>query len=337
MRQAQQTMTTNTVRINEISLKQLEEVWRKCGHHWLDAGPFVTPAWMKAWWQCLGGEDELLLLQVEKDREVLGIAPLLVRDQTARLIGSEDVCDYLDFLVTAGQTESFYRGLFAHLESIGIGDLLLQPVHSSSSVMKHLVPYARSINCEVEITPNNVCLNMTLPANWQKYLAGLNKKQRHEIRRKFRRFSEAGEMQTRNITDPSEVPEAIETFFQLFRQSHTDKDDFMVADRQQFFNELALNLAEWGMLDILQVSIDAVPAAMVFCFNYGSTTYLYNNGFNPDFRSVSPGIVSKVTAIRKSIEEGRDFFNFLNGNERYKYQLGGSEESLFTCRIRLKY
>ncbi len=335
MRRAQQTMVTDRVQIHEISLRQLEKIWPDHGQLWQGAGPFVTPAWLQAWSHCLKGLDDLVLLQVESDLEILGIAPLRVNNGTARLIGSEDVCDYLDFLVTPGHADSFYRGILGYLGSNGVAELILQPVLPSSSVLEHLVPYARSNGCSVEITPNNVCLNMALPTGWQAYLAGLNKKQRHEVRRKFRRFSEAGEISTRNITEPVETLAAMETFFYLFRLSRTDKNNFMVPRRQHFFQVLATNLAKSGMLDLLEISIDAEPAAMVFCFDYGSTTFLYNNGFNPAHRSISPGIVSKVMAIRRSIEEGKEYFNFLNGAERYKYQLGGSEESLFTCRISL--
>lgn len=335
MRRAQQTILTDRVQVDEISLRQFGQIWQDYGHHWQGAGPFMTPAWLQAWSDCLGRQDNLVLLQVESDLEIIGIAPLLVKDQTVRLIGSEDVCDHLDFLVTPEQADTFYRAILGYLGNAEIKELVLQPVLPSSSVLENLVPYARSNGYEVEITRNNVYLNMNLPTNWQTYLAGLDKKQRHEVRRKFRRFLEAGKIRTRNITEPAETLAAMDTFFYLFRLSRTDKDNFMVAKRQHFFQELATNLAKSGMLDLLEVSIDGEPMAMSFCFDYGSTTYLYNNGFNPAYRSVSPGIVSKVMSIRRSIEKGKEFFNFLNGDERYKYQLGGSEESLFACRITL--
>lgn len=324
------------MRITAITLEQLEEIWRDYGHFWLAAGPFMTPAWLRAWWSAFGADDEPLLLLVERDGEVLGVAPLQVDGQSARLIGSDDVCDHLDFLVRGEHAENFYTEVLAYLEHYGITELFLQPVRLSSSVLEHLIPTARKSGRAVEVALNNVYLDMALPTSWQEYLGTLTKKQRHEVRRKFRRFTEAGELGVRTIREPRETLAAMETFFQLFRLSRADKDDFMVAGRQRFFQELAKNLATSGMLELQELSLDGKPMAMVFCFDHGSTTYLYNNGFDLAYRSISPGIVSKAMAIRKSIQRGMSFFNFLNGDERYKYQLGGSEQSLFSCRVALK-
>ena len=52
---------------------------------------FVLPAWLKAWWRELGAGAELHLDAVRQGEEVIGIAPLLVREGRASLIGSADV------------------------------------------------------------------------------------------------------------------------------------------------------------------------------------------------------------------------------------------------------
>ena len=67
-----------------------------------------------------------------------------------------------------------------------------------------------------------------------------------------------------------------------------------------------------------------------------STIYLYNNGFDPRFRAVSVGLVSKILTIRASIEAGQSVYDFLSGTERYKYQLGGVEIPLLQCIIERK-
>jgi CelD/BcsL family acetyltransferase involved in cellulose biosynthesis len=61
--------------------------------------------------------------------------------------------------------------------------------------------------------------------------------------------------------------------------------------------------------------------------------YLYNSGYNPEYESLSVGLLSKVFCIRKSIEEGKRVFEFLKGNEIYKQRLGGKEIPLYRCEI----
>jgi hypothetical protein len=36
---------------------------------------------------------------VRRDEEIIGIAPLLMREKAVSFVGSADVCDYLDFIV----------------------------------------------------------------------------------------------------------------------------------------------------------------------------------------------------------------------------------------------
>ncbi len=109
----------------------------------------------------------------------------------------------------------------------------------------------------------------------------------------------------------------------------------MTPEREQFFLTLAGQLADAGMLKMLALEIDGAAEAMVFCIELGSTTYLYNNGFNPEFRSASIGIVSKLMTIRDSIASGKSCYDFLNGAEEYKYRLGGTEIPLNACTIGL--
>jgi CelD/BcsL family acetyltransferase involved in cellulose biosynthesis len=48
------------------------------------------------------------------------------------------------------------------------------------------------------------------------------------------------------------------------------------------------------------------------------------------------GFLSKVFAIKDSIQKGRKRFNFLKGDEKYKRQLGGRPVQLYRHRIELK-
>ncbi len=63
---------------------------------------FMLPVWMKIWWQELHPAGGMSLLEVKQDGAVIGFAPLIIRDGTAFLMGSADVCDYLDFIVAPG-------------------------------------------------------------------------------------------------------------------------------------------------------------------------------------------------------------------------------------------
>ena len=94
-------------------------------------------------------------------------------------------------------------------------------------------------------------------------------------------------------------------------------------------------MAEAGILKLFFLDLDETPAAAVMCFDYNSTVYLYNNGFDNQYRSLSVGLLSKVFAIQDSIERGKNTFDFLKGTETYKRRLGAKPVQLYRCQVQL--
>jgi hypothetical protein len=63
--------------------------------------------------------------------------------------------------------------------------------------------------------------------------------------------------------------------------------------------------------------------------------YLYNNGYDGRFSSLSVGLLSKVISIKESIQIGKKKYDFLKGAEEYKHRLGGKPVPLYRCQIKL--
>jgi CelD/BcsL family acetyltransferase involved in cellulose biosynthesis len=260
----------------------------------------------------------------------------MVKGGTARLIGDTDVCDYLDFVVTPGQEKDFFGIVLDDLKQAGIRRLDLAHVRPDSLVMKALAPLAESRGYRVTGVRENVSLEMDLPPTWDEYLAGLTTKQRHEVRRKLRRLGEEGQVAYRFIDEGTALTSAMETFFRMFVESRQDKADFMTEKMKSFFLTLAAAMAETGLLRLGVLELDARPLAEIMCFDYNGCIYLYNSGYDPDYTALSAGLLSKVLAIKDSIERGIKRFDFLKGDEVYKHHLGGREVPLFRCQITIK-
>jgi CelD/BcsL family acetyltransferase involved in cellulose biosynthesis len=325
--------TSAEVTARKATMAEIHALWLEYGNIWLWQDPFVTPPWLKSWWNTWPGDNEQLLIVISASGSPVGIAPLMSRNGSARFIGSADLCDTGDFIVAPGYQNLFFTGMLRFLESEGIHRLVLEPVRPDSQVCLELVGIARANEWHVSLDSQGASIQMALPANWEEYLQKLDRKQRHEVRRKLRRLGEAGDLGQYNVRKPGETESAMDMFVQLFRQSRKDKKAFMNKQRERFFRTLAAELAREQMLNLLCLTIDNVPAAVVFCIENGKTVYLYNNGFNPRFRGISMGVASKLLTIRSSIESGQLVYDFLNGTERYKYHLGGTEVPLSRCII----
>ena len=294
---------------------------------------FVLPEWMQVWWQVFGAGAEMRIRTVLEGEKVIGIAPLMVKDGAALLIGDTDVCDYLDFVVTPGLEKEFFNLMLDELKQSGISRLDLKHVRPDSTVLSSLAPLAENRGYQVTSTREDVSLEMDLPSTFEGYLASLDAKQRHEVRRKLRRLNEEGTIEYRFVNEGAAVPATMDTFFKMFVESRQDKANFMTEKMKLFFRLLADAMARAGLLRLGVLELDGQPLAQIMCFDYNSCIYLYNSGYDPKYTALSAGLLSKVLAIKDSIEKGKTRFDFLKGAETYKTHLGGREVPLYRCQI----
>ena len=296
---------------------------------------FALPSWLEVWWHEFGFGAELYLGAVRQGGTPIGIAPLLLRGAEACFIGSTDVCDYLDFIIVPGREVDFFNILLNDLRARGISRLNLRLLRPDSTVLSHLVEIARDRKYEVSCKVEDISLELDLPSTWEGYLSTLTQKQRHEVRRKLRRFWEAGDMNYRIIERSESASESIPIFLRFFRESNQDKAIFLTTRMESFFTSLIGSMAQAGLLRFGVLELNASPVAAVMCFDYNNTVFLYNNGYDPQYSPLSVGLISKVLCIKDSIERGRDKFDFLKGAEEYKHRLGGKEVNLYGCQISL--
>ncbi|MDO8578977.1 MAG: GNAT family N-acetyltransferase [Dehalococcoidales bacterium] len=327
-------MKSNAINVTEESFASLTALWKSQNR--LDWNSiFVLPAWMQVWWQEFGRGDKPYFLNVKQGEETTGIAPLFLQGKTASLVGSADVCDYLDFIVVPGQEKDFFNTLLDDLKKRGIEDLDLGAVRPNSTVMTSLVPLAREKGCEVSIKQEDVSVELELPDTYDKYLALLEGKQRHELNRKIRNASAEGKLNYRIVSDKAELNKTLDDFFKMFTESRHDKAEFLTTDMETYFRSLLDAMAGIGLARIGVLDLDNVPVAMILYFDYRDCIYLYNSGYDPRYESLSAGLLCKVMSIQAGIESGKKVFNFLKGNEIYKYRLGGKEVPLYRCGINI--
>jgi CelD/BcsL family acetyltransferase involved in cellulose biosynthesis len=194
---------------------------------------------------------------------------------------------------------------------------------------------AKSLECAVSSSREDVSFERELPPTWDGFLSSLKGTERHEIRRKLRRLDEAAEVRYRIVEDVQDVRKEIDTFLALFGSNRPDKAAFMTSQRASFFRSLAEAMAESQILKLFFLDLDDSPAAAVMCFDYRSTIYLYNNGYDHRYGTLSVGLLSKVLSIREAIQMGRKKYDFLKGDEAYKRRLGGKPVPLYRIQIRI--
>ena len=322
-----------TYTITEESIDSITGLWQDSANHLKWNCLFVLPGWLKAWWQAFGGERIPYLCSIRSRGELIGMAPLMVEGRTARLMGDTDVCDFLDVVVVPGREKAFFDALFDHLKKQGIRQLDLEAVRSDSTLYRHLAPATTDQPYAVDCRSVDATMVLDLPASWDAYLLQLTGKQRHEVRRKFRRLEEAGRVALRTVDNAAEVSSQMGTFLTLFKKNRSEKAQFMTEQRASFFNALAIELASARILKLYFLMLNDTVVAAVMCFDHDDTFHLYNNGYHEKYHSLSVGLLSKLFTVKESIRLGKKRYDFLKGTEVYKHRLGGRQVPLYHCRV----
>jgi CelD/BcsL family acetyltransferase involved in cellulose biosynthesis len=195
------------------------------------------------------------------------------------------------------------------------------------------VPFAKQKSYEVEIKQTNVSPHLLLPRSWEDYLALLKTKDRHELRRKLRRLEQTPSVNYLTIIEKDRLLLAMDTFFKLFQLSNTEKANFMTDKKRAFFAAMVSSLAEQGNIRLSFLEISGVRTGTTLCFDYNNDIYLYNSAYDPAYSSLSVSLLLKVFNIRDAVEHGKKRFDFLSGDEPYKYDLGGHDVPLYQCLI----
>ena len=99
------------------------------------------------------------------------------------------------------------------------------------------------------------------------------------------------------------------------------------------FVETRLAKAVQGGLRLWLLDAPGGPLASFLCLEWDSSVGLYNSGFDPERAALSPGVVLIAHTIRDAIVRGRRRFDFLRGEERYKYDFGPTPEDVFRVTL----
>ena len=322
-----------SLEVRQETFDSLQDEWKALAEGPSRGSVFVTPAWLRAWWESCRSSEELLLLAFRQGGELRGVAPLMRSGETVRFIAYSDLCDYHDFLFSDGLEGEFYPALLETLAASEGRNLVLEGLAEDSPTVQCLPDLARERGLAVRQTLEEVSPGLSVPASWEEYLSSLTKKDRHELRRKLRRLSNAGEFTCRDVVEGCNLSDNLTAFVELLKRSREDKAQFLNESRERFFRTMAEAMAREGYLKLFFLELDGVRVAASLCFDYKSSYYLYNSGYDTQFASLSVGLLLKVLCLKDAIEQRKGRFDFLRGSEPYKYDLGAQDTRLYKLEI----
>jgi len=307
--------------------------------------PFLRHEYMSAWWKTRGGGEwphaRLQLVTARKDGELVGIAPLFLEGNRLLLLGSIEISDFLDVIAELSDLPAFVNGMLDFLSTPGIA--------SENAAWRHLDWYNL-----IETSPTVLLLQaaaekrgwvvrqeklhpspyIPLPGDFDTYLASIDKKQRHEIRRKMRRAADYdNSVNWYIVTDESSLEADTQAFLTLMANDPVKQQFLSHAMRVQV-QDIAQAAFQSGWLQLAFMEVNGEKAAGYLNFDFNNRIWVYNSGIDRRFIEYSPGWVLLGHLLQWANENKRVEFDFLRGGEDYKYRFGAIDR--FVVRVNVE-
>ena len=305
--------------------------------------PFSRHEYLSEWWKTRGGGEwkhtELILVSATEGDQLIGIAPLFIAEyegqQALLLVGSIEISDYLDLIVREADLSRFLSGLINFLassEAVVWSALDWYNLPDSSPTLAALKTESEQIGWNYHEEIYRPTPRIALNGSFEEYLSRIDKKQRHEIRRKMRRADESGRVKFVVVDKNADIEPELESFFHLMVQD-PGKANFLHDVMRDQMSQSIRAAHQYGYLWLGFLEVDGVKAAASLNFDYKNKLWGYNSGVSRDHMEFSPGWVLLGHTIQWCCENGRTEFDFMRGDEEYKYRFGGVNTYVMRAKV----
>ena len=292
---------------------------------------FSTWDWLTIWWKHFGSNRELILLLAEENDEVVGAAPLMysvhatlgLRTAKIEFIGTP-TSDYNNFIL--GEKGEECMKLFADYLLNDFPDkwdsLDLKEIPEGSQSLILLKRMSRKLEV-VSLRSIHYCLHIPVPKSYDILYNNLNYKFRQNLRRCQSHLEQYHKVEFRDLSSTNECDKGMETLFDLHQKRwETAGQQGVFADKKicDFNRDVARTLSESGRLGLYSIVVDGAPVGSSYGFKYNSKYYYYLHGVDPEYNKFSIGNLLVAGLLKECIHGGLTEFDFLRGDEPYKYR-----------------
>ena len=310
------------------------------------ASAFSLRAFHQAWWGAHGGgaEDVSIAARSASSGELLGYLPLMRRPDGVIYSGATLHIDYATVLLAphtgapSQESDPVADALATSLLALNspINMMRIRPadvahVRMVASIQRAAAAASRAATFAIEEPAPYIDLQGIHTLD--EHLDRLDKKQRHEIRRKVRRGEAAGVQISASEDIGADLPE----FIRLHRARWGERGLFTAtskgAEEEAFLRELFVKTPRDTITMLMARNEEfGTFAAGLFLRDAGALRY-WNAGGDAAARALSPGVLLFVHGLTLAINEGRAQLDFLRGNEPYKYECGAVDAQVMKLEI----
>ncbi|NOT57113.1 MAG: GNAT family N-acetyltransferase [Deltaproteobacteria bacterium] len=300
---------------------------------------FTSPAWLRGRLSALTDPWCVLVARQGVGEPLVGLLPLRflppspaeriswATERVFTMAGEEvqglgmagsPLADYTGFVCSAGYEEMVFAAFADHIQSLlewrylEIHDVL-------DSRLDAFLNHFPEPRFQVERHPPTPCPFLKLTDTWDAYLATRPRpRMRREIRHDLRTLERLPSLRRTSVVDDSELQ--ISTLLALWQGRWGALPERQLTQYRAIFRSCLESGCLW--LDILWDRDTPIAGLLAFLDHKQRSFCFYITGFDERYAALSPGTVIVAHAIREAIRGGYRVFDFLRGDEPYKFALG---------------
>jgi CelD/BcsL family acetyltransferase involved in cellulose biosynthesis len=321
-------MSLSVHRIDEPHFDLIQEEWNALLARSAFNNVFLRYEWIHTWWTHFRSNRTLFLWEVREDDRLVALAPFYIEQSVPlgprylKFCSDELSPDYVDVIIESGKEgivlEALMKEIQRHAQRWDIvdwqhlrsGAFLLRPRvipahYGYSAQMSNTCPYIRIASTYAEY-----CQTIAPPGLREFHL---NKKQR-------KLFQNKGVSRYR-VSRQEELPQAVDWLFLLHEkraQAIQRVSCFARPDVKRFHLSISRRFLEAGILNLQFLRCGDQPISAGYGFDYDRKVYFFQNGFDPAWKTWSPGAVMLGLMVEDAFLNGFEEFDFLKGDEAYK-------------------
>lgn len=279
--------------------------------------PFLTAAWLGAWWDAFAPDDGMALAMQADDGSLLAGACFRAGGKGLQAMSNAHTNDWGAVAIDADAAKLYWSQVAARSGRRLVLERLPLAPDLAGSARESIESAGFGVVAEAgEASPW-----MDLPGSLEELLAGRSRNLRSQVGRRKRALEKQGKLEFRTIRDEDGLDGVLGELLRLEGAGWKgDAGTAILADRatEALYRGFATVAARKGILRVYVLELDGRLIAGDYGCVYGGCGYLIKTAFDEEMGRYAPGLVLRAEVLRASIDEGLKRYDFLGGPDAYK-------------------
>lgn len=321
---------------------KLKTAWNQVYDTDKHAQVFLSWSWLRGWLEAKPEEWLILALQSEDDYSYVAFFPIVIHSwkwngiDIYRVLhtAGDPLADHRGFVCLPEYEEEAIRSFAVHIQENLQWDRF-QIKNLLDSHLSAFLKYFRRDKFNIEPIEENSYSYIPLPDTWEEYLKKfLGSKARKNIRHALRQVEKQSDIHLEEAQGDN-FNTQLDALLNLMQMQRGFQPEHLLNMYRDIFQRCAESDSLW--LSVLWDRTKPIAATGMFIDRQKKRAYGYMTGYNSEYSKLSPGRVMMAYSIKKAIENQFEVYDFLRGDEDYKFSFFGAQRYFNTsCQIHRK-